>query len=247
MTLLENSCSKVRVRVARAMKFPAQPEFHELAIDIQIEGDVESENLPRVTAAEIRNVVYGLAENPDFTDPEAFGILLGRELLDRYRQVLRVVIHLAAANWHREGRSAFIAGGPHQRTSRVTTTRDRKIVESGVAGYLLLKMPVSKDQSILATSLGAVWHYRNDDISWTPSWHGVMKLMAATFAEHDSSSDQDTLYTIGEAVLAQCDHVSRIRLTMPHRHYPPCGVAGASNIFCPTDESGETIEASLAR
>jgi len=46
-----------------------------------------------------------------------------------------------------------------------------------------------------------------------------MKLITDTFADHESASVQHTLYAAGEAVIAECEHVEQIRLTMPNRHY----------------------------
>ena len=124
--------------------------------------------------------------------------------------MLRVRIDLSERLWQRHANFCFTAAGDHRRTSRVIITRDHRIMESGVAGYVLLKT-----RPMLATSLDASWHYRAEDISWTPAWHGVMKVITDTFATHDCASDHDMLYTIGEAVLAQCEQLRQIRLSLP--------------------------------
>src|SRR5262249_2975669 len=146
-------------------------------------------------------------------------------------------------------------------------TRDAAVVESGVAGFVILRTSGSafegyaKDRyttlketrdRILATSIDARWRYCDPDVSWGASWHGVMKLIADTFVEHESESVQHTLYAIGEAIAAKCEHIDRIRLTMPNRHYlsvnlEPFGLENRNEVFCPTDEPHGLIEAVVSR
>jgi urate oxidase len=126
-------------------------------------------------------------------------------------------------------------------------------VESGVAGYLMMKttgsafegflgdeyttLPEASDR-ILATSLDATWGHDG-----SVDWDGVMKLITETFLEHASKSVQHTLYAIGEAVLEQF-LIERIHLTMPNKHYLPTKHA---DVFVPTDEPHGLIEAVISR
>jgi urate oxidase len=156
--------------------------------------------------------------------------------------------------WHREGPFSFTAGPPHRRIAKIEATREGVTIESGVAGFLLMKttgsafegflrdehttLPEAPDR-ILATSLDATW--RHDG---SVDWDSVMKLITETFAGHASKSVQHTLYAIGEAVLKNCPPVERIRLTMPNKHYLPTRYA---DVFTPTDEPHGLIEAVLSR
>jgi urate oxidase len=264
MKIIENRYGKSRVRVARIVRQKDHHDFHELTIGIQIEGDfdssyVDGDNTLVLPTDTMKNTVYALATDSAIAQPESFGLLLARHFLDRNAHVTRARIDLAEHIWQRHGRFSFVAGGAHRRIARVDARREQTIIESGVAGLVLLKTTGSafegflKDEyttlketsdRILSTSLDALWRYSSDDVSWSTSWHGVMKLIVDTFAEHDSKSVQHTLYAVGEAVLAQCEHIENIRLTMPNKHYLPREQA---DVFCPTDEPHGQIEAVISR
>jgi len=264
MRIVQNHYGKSRVRVARVVRQKDRHDFHEMTIAIQLEGDFESsytegDNSRVLPTDTMKNTVYALAQDPAVTHPESFGLLLGRHFLDTQPQVTRARIELAEHVWQRHGRFSFTGGNAHSRIARISRMRDETAIEAGVEGFLLLKTAGSafegflKDEyttlretrdRILATSLDAVWRYTGEDISWTTSWYGVIKLMTDTFAEHESKSVQHTLYAMGETVLAQCEHVAEIRLTMPNKHYLP---VISNDVFCPIDEPHGLIEAVISR
>ena len=272
MKILENHYGKSRVRVARIVREKDRHDFHELTVAIQLYGDFETsysegDNRLVVATDTMKNTVYALAGDPAIAQPESFGLLLGRHFLHHYPHVSEVRIGLEEHVWQRHGRFSFTAGGAHRRTAYVTTSRQSNTVEAGVSGFVLLKTTGSafegyiqdrfttlKETSdrIFSTSLDATWRYSGDDVSWGASWHGVMKLITDTFAEHESKSVQHTMYAIGEAVLEHCEHIEKIRLTMPNKHYlpvnlEPFGLANSNEVFCPADEPHGLIEAVLCR
>jgi urate oxidase len=272
MTILENRYGKSRVRIARLVRQRDHHDFYEMTIAISLEGDFDSsytegDNSRVLPTDTMKNTVYALSKDDAVTQPESFGLLLARHFLDGNPQVVRARIEVAQHPWQRHGRFSFIAGGTHRRMAFVECTREGAVVDGGVAGYVLLKTADSAfagflrdrfttlketDDRILSTSLDATWRYRGDDISWGTSWHGVMKLITDTFADHESASVQHTLYAAGDAVIAECEHIEQIRLTMPNRHYllvntEPLGVENRNEIFCPTDEPHGLIEAVISR
>jgi urate oxidase len=263
MKILETHYGKSRVHVARIVRDEDRHDFHEMTVAIDLQGDFdasysEGDNSAVVATDSMKNMVYGLAADPAVTHPETFGLLLGQELLGRYAQVSRAQIDLAEHIWQRHGPFSFTAGPSHRRVARIDAARGQVTIEAGVAGFLLLRtagsgfegfirdlwttLPETPDR-IMATSFDAMWRYCREDVSWGTSWHGMMKLITDTFAEHDSKSVQHTLHAIGEAVLAQCEHVDRIRLVMPNKHY----LCVKGDVFCPTDEPHGLIEATLSR
>jgi urate oxidase len=229
---METGCLKFRLRVARVIRHQDRHDLRDISLEIQVEGDLA------LKTSTVRTVVYAQAKDPAFADLESFGALLGQAILDHCRHVTRVIIDLSEPTLHRHGRFSFEAGSAYRRTSRVTTTRDRKIIESGVTGLSLLK---TAESSIIAVSLDASWHYRADETSWTPNWHGVIKLIADTFAEHTGAT---LLQSIGETVLAQCEHLAQIRLIMKSRRYPP---AEDPEVLCPEEDPQEQLEVIIAR
>src|SRR5580658_3005978 len=275
MTILESRYGKSRVRVARLIRQKDHHDFYEMTVGIRLEGEFDSsyregDNSCVLPTDTMKNTVYALAKDDAVAQPESFGLLLARHFLSGNPQLTRAQVEVAQHPWVRHGRFSFVAGGGHRRTALVGFARDQVAqavtITAGVTGYVLLKTSGSafegflKDRfttlaetgdRILSTSLDAAWRYRDEDISWGASWHGVMKLITDTFAEHESASVQHTLYAAGEAVLAQCEHIENIRLTMPNRHYllvntEPFGVDNANEIFCPTDEPHGLIEAVIS-
>jgi urate oxidase len=274
MKLAENRYGKSRVRVARLLRHHDRHELHEMTVAIELEGNFDAcytagDNSSVLPTDTMKNTVYALAKQDAAAQPEAFALLLGRHFLESQPQVSKAAIEIQSHPWLRHGPFSFTGGGAQRRLARITLAREGAergpVVQAGVAGCVMLKTTGSafegyiKDRyttlkeasdRILATSLEALWTYRAGDLSWDASWHEVMKLLADTFASHESKSVQHTLYAMGESVLAQCGHVSEIRLTMPNKHYlpvdlSPFGLENANEIFCPSDEPHGMIEAVL--
>jgi urate oxidase len=263
MNILENRYGKSKVRVARLVRKKDHHEFHEMTVAIALEGDFDSsyrdgDNSLVLPTDTMKNTVYALAEDPAVEQPESFGTLLASHFLGRLRHCTRAKIDIYAHLRHRNGPHSFTAGPSHHRTATIDVTRDeatrnRVTIDSGVAGYLLLKttgsafeaflrdeyttLPEAPDR-ILATSLDATWRHNG-----SVEWDKVMKTITDTFAAHSSKSVQHTLYAIGEAVLEQFE-IESIRLVMPNKHYLPTKHAG---VFTPTDEPHGLIEAVLSR
>jgi len=257
MNIVENRYGKSQVRVARIVRGKDRHDFHEMTVAIALEGDFDSsyrdgDNSLVLPTDTRKNTVYALAKDPAVEQPESFAKLLASHFLSRLSHVSCVKIDIHGRLWLRDGPYSFTGGPAHRRIARIEASRDRVSVESGVAGYLVMKttgsafeaflrdehttLPEAADR-ILATSLDAIW-------SGEANWDGVMKTITDTFAAHASKSVQHTLSAIGEAVLAQHDNIGRIRLTMPNKHYLPTRHA---DVFIPTDEPHGLIEAVLSR
>jgi urate oxidase len=253
MNIAENRYGKARVRVARKSRH----DFYEMTVAIALEGDFDSsyrdgDNSLLLPTDTMKNTVYALATDPAVKQPESFALLLARHFLSHLRHLRRVKIDIYGHLWSRHGPFSFTAGPPHRRIAKLDASREEELLESGVAGYVLLKttgaafegflrdeyttLPEAPDR-ILATSLDALW-------KGEANWDDVMKTIADTFAAHQSKSVQHTLYAIGEAVFERFPKIERIRLTMPNKHYLPTKHA---DVFVPTDEPHGLIEAVLTR
>jgi urate oxidase len=258
MNIVENRYGKAKVRVARIVRRKDRHDFHEMTVAIALEGDFDSsyregDNSLVLPTDTMKNTVYALAKDPAVEQPESFGLLLARHFLGRLRHLRSVKIDIYGHLWHRNDAYSFTAGPPHRRTAKIEATREGTTIESGVAGYLLIKttgsafegflrdeyttLPEASDR-ILATTLDATWRHNG-----TVDWDKVMKRITETFAAHASKSVQHTLYAVGEAVLEEFD-IEQIRLTMPNKHYLPTRHA---DVFIPTDEPHGLIEAVLSR
>jgi urate oxidase len=257
VNIVENRYGKSRVRVARIVRGKDHHDFHEMTVAIALEGDFDSsyrvgDNSLVLPTDTMKNTVYALARDPAVEQPESFARLLANHFLDRLRHVSCVKIDVQGHLWRRNGPYSFTGGPGHRRIAKIEATREKVSVESGVAGYLVMKttgsafegflrdehttLPEAADR-IFATSLDAIW-------SGEANWDDVMKTMTDTFAAHQSKSVQHTLHAIGEAVLERFPPIERIRLTMPNKHYLPTKHA---DVFMPTDEPHGLIEAVLSR
>jgi urate oxidase len=258
MNIVENRYGKAKVRVARIVREKDRHDFHEMTVAIALEGDFDSsyregDNSLVLPTDTMKNTVYALAKDPAVEQPESFGLLLARHFLGHLRHVKGAYVDIYGHLWSRKGPYSFAAGPPHRRIAKIEATRDKVTIESGVAGYLMMKttgsafkgflrdehttLPEASDR-ILATLLDATWlHDGNAD------WDNVMKTITDTFAVHASKSVQHTLYAIGEAVL-KSEPIERIHLKMPNKHYLPTKHA---DVFMPTDEPHGLIEAVLSR
>jgi urate oxidase len=259
MKIDANRYGKARVRVARIVRRADCHEFHEMTVAIALEGDFDSsyiqgDNSLVLPTDTMKNIVYALANDSAVDQPESFARLLATHFLDRLPHVTGVKIDIHAPLWTREGPYAFTAGPAHRRIANIVATRKKVVVESGVAGYLLMKttgsafegflrdehttLPEAPDR-ILATSLDATWLHDG-----TAAWDLVMKRITAVFMDHASKSVQHTLYAIGEAILQDFAGIERIHLIMPNKHYLP---TRHPDVFQPTDEPHGLIEAVLSR
>jgi urate oxidase len=258
MNIVENRYGKSKVRIARIVRKEDRHDFHEMTVAIALEGDFDSsyregDNSQVLPTDTMKNTVYALAQDPAVEQPESFGLLLARHFLGRLRHCTRAKIDIYGHLRHRNDAYSFTAGPPHRRFARIEATRGGVTIDSGVAGYLMIKttgsafegflrdeyttLPEASDR-ILATSLDATWRHNG-----SADWDKVMKTITDTFAAHASKSVQHTLYAIGEAVLERFE-IERIRLTMPNRHYLP---TKHTDVFMPTDEPHGLIEAVLSR
>jgi urate oxidase len=272
MKLADNHYGKSRVRVARLVRHKDHHDLHEMTIAIALEGDFEAsyadgDNRKVLPTDTMKNTVYALAKDAAVEKPEEFALLLATHFVREYPQVTTANVEAAEHVWQRHGRFSFVAGGGHRRIARAQVSATDTKIESGVSGYVLLRTAGSAFEGyprdrfttlketrdrIFCTSLDATWSYAGEDISWTASWHGVMKLLTDTFAEHESESVQHTMHAMAEAVLGQCEPVEEIRMSMPNRHYlpvnlEPFGLDAANEIFIPTDEPHGLIEAVFRR
>lgn len=259
MNIVENRYGKSKVRVARIVRNEDRHEFYEMTVAIALEGDFDSsyrdgDNSLVLPTDTMKNTVYALAKDPAVDHPESFALLLAEHFLGHLKHVSCVKIDIHGHLWHRNGPFSFTAGAPHRRIAIVEARRDNVKLESGVAGYLMMKttgsafegflrdeyttLPEAPDR-ILATCLDATWLHDG-----SADWDLVMKRITDTFAAHASKSVQHTLYAIGEAVLEKWPEIGRIRLTMPNKHYLPTRHA---DVLIPTDEPHGLIEAVLSR
>src|SRR5581483_750718 len=265
-----NRYGKARVRLVRVDKSQPDHQLIDLTIDVQLEGAFEKvytdgDNSACVPTDTMKNTVYALAKKHAVARVEPFLV----QLCDHFAAkpgVSRVRISAIEQPWARLNAHAFAHAGAEQWTC--VATRDARGTEivSGLTGLVLLKttdsafagyprdeyttLPETHDR-IMATSMTAVWTYRNTSVDFGAR-EQIVNALVHTFAEHRSESVQHTLYAMGEAALGAAPDITEITLTLPNRHHllvdlKPFGLENPNEIFVATDQPFGLIEATLRR
>ncbi len=226
----------------------------------------------------MKNVAYALAKEHALDSIEGFGLALANHFLEHHPHVERATARLVEHPMERirvagvEHPHAFAGRGPESRTCAVHRGRDGLRVESGIADLFLLKttnsafagflrdrfttLPDAADR-ILATMLTADWLTPIDGgeaagYDWNGAHAQARRALVETFAGHRSLSAQQTLHTMGAAVLDACPRVERITLNMPNKHrilvdLRSFGLDNVDEVFVATDEPHGTITGTLQR
>jgi urate oxidase len=272
----ENNYGKQRVRILQVTRHADRHDIKEVTLGIRLEGDYETahtigENKKILPTDTMKNTVYALAKLHRIETPEAFCLRLAEHFLANNPQVSRVRVEAVETLWVRlpfGGKAhphTFTRSGEEKRTASVSGTRGEKTVHAGIDGLVVLKTTDSafegflRDQyttlievrdRILATVVHAKWLYFPERTEFESAWHGVRQALLEAFAEHDSKSLQQTLYTMGEAALRKFPAIREIHLSLPNKHYnlvdlSPFKMDNPKEIFLPIDEPHGLIEATL--
>jgi urate oxidase len=278
MKLRQQQYGKARVRVLKVTRTPQHQEIKEVTVAVMLEGEfatsyTNGDNSQVVATDTMKNTVNALAKEHLGAQLEFFGIALGEHFLKRYAQVRQATVQLTERPWQR----LTVDGQPHPHTfmgsaqerpfARVTSTRERVVVESGIDELLILKstessfegypkceyttLPEAKDR-IMATSMKGTWRYQKSPKDYSVANRQILEAMLKVFATKHSPSVQTTLYQMAEAALQAVPEISEVNLKLPNKHYllvnlSPFGLENKNEIFLPTDEPHGQIEATVAR
>jgi urate oxidase len=276
--LKEHSYGKSGVRLVKVERLGARHRLKDINVNIQLFGDFEAaywegDNRLILPTDSMKNTIYAFARLEPMGEIEEFGLRLADHFLLGNSHVSRVRIAITENLWQRIERDgvqhdhAFKLSGPEHRTAIIDHDRVNTIVKAGITGLVILKTAQSafenflRDQyttlkesceRILGTSVTAEWSYRDPKQDFGELWKGVRANLLDTFAAHDSHSVQQTLCTMGEAVLQQFSSIDEIRLSMPNRHCLLVDLSAfemdnPNEVFVQTDGPSGLIEATLAR
>jgi urate oxidase len=238
--------------------------------DTHLTGD-NSKVIPTDTQ---KNTAYALARLGGVGPIEDFALRMARHFVDRYEQVTGTRQEVEEYTW---GRITTSSGGPHDHAfvragTEVRTTVVRKdgpaeSVVSGLKDLVVLKSTgsefhgfpeveytslVETDDRILATAVSARWRYVGTDVDWNKTFADVRQILLDRFALTHSLSLQQTLYAMGEGVLAQHPEIAEIRFSMPNKHHflvdmTQWGLENPHEVWYAADRPYGLIEASVVR
>ena len=231
------------------------------------------DNSTSISTDTIKNVVNVVARENTGLCPEEFCQLLAKKYLDSYPQVSSVSVTAHETKWSR----LSIGGEPHPHsfvldsngkpTVEVTATRGSSTLTSGIDGFTFMKstqsgwenyaqdpyttIPPTADR-MCATSMVASWKWSAKPSSYPATNAKILATLLEVFATTYSPSVQNSLYRMGETVLAAVPELSEISMACPNMHFllmnlSAFGLDNKNQVFLPTDEPHGQIECTVGR
>ncbi len=278
MSKLEfNHYGKHAIRVLRVKKDGPAHEVAEWEVDVLLEGELagsylSDDNSSIVPTDTVKNTVLSLAHDLEDASRDGFALALAEHFISRYGHLTAADVEVREKLWTRMApfgrphQHSFVRdsngqpfslmraerGQPTKRSAGIRGFVIMKTTESGFVGYPqgeLTTLPETTDR-ILATSLDVCWDYVDGTSDLEAA---VLDVMLEVFTETYSPSVQRTLFLMGEAALDHFSGLSRIKLTMPNKHYLNIDLtklgrpADQKKVFLPTDDPFGFIEAVVSR
>ncbi len=270
---------KAEVRMVHVSRNGAEHALKDLTVSVALCGDqaethLTGDNAKVLTTDAQKNAVYALARQHGVATAEEFALLLTRHFLTTCPYISHARIAVEEYAWDRipgaESRHSFVRGGREVRTVLVHADVDgRRTIVSGLTDLVVLNTAGSefhgfyKDEyttlaettdRVLATAVDARWRHTEatPDVDWDKSYARARAALMTAFADTHSLSLQQTLYAMGERLLAQDERIAEVRLTLPNRHHfavdlAPFGLSNDNEVFYASDRPYGLIEGTLAR
>lgn len=266
--------AEVRVlRVARGSGPGGQDLIRDWNVSTSLSGDLAATHLTGDNSAVLttdtqKNTVYAFASRLGACEPEVFGLALADHFVTSQPQISRARIAIEEYGWNRIGSAghSFARRGDLTRATRILTdTGLGPSVVSGIEDLIVLNTTDSefwgfpRDQyttlaettdRILATQVSAWWRYRGTDVDWAATFADAQQAVLDAFSGTYSYSLQQTLYAIGERVIATVPAVCEVRLALPNKHHylvdlAPFGLRNDNEVYLPGDRPYGLIEGTV--
>jgi len=255
------------------------PTWKEITVETELAGPdfggcyYEGDNSKIVATDSMKNTVYVIGARNELKSIEEYGLALAKHFLDDYKHVDEVHIRIDEDVWSQipiEGGlhpTSFVKAQSDMRYAHIHMTRKETKVTSGINNLIVAKITNSefaghikdayttlKDthDRIFGTKVEARWVWKNANADFNGGYEKARQIMLETFAKHHSLSAQQTLFAMGDAVLAKVNDIEEISLTMPNLHripfnLEPLGMENKNEIFVNTSEPHGTIKGTMAR
>jgi urate oxidase len=278
MRLSSDWYGKGDVRLTKVVRRGPHHDLYEYSVKVILAGEFAScyltgDNSSLVATDTMKNTVYGLADKHEFNSPEQFGQILSKHFVTNNKHISSARAEIAETRWERLATAsglhehAFQIAGSGVRTATVVTTQDGKVdtmggisglkvlktTKSGFVGFLRDEFTTLPDVTdrIFATTIDAVWTYTGPT-DYNASFAAALEELLRVFGEHDSLAVQQTIYAMGEAMLARDPALGEVKLTMPNQHripfnLEPLGRKNTNSIFVTTSEPFGLIHGTISR
>jgi urate oxidase len=268
---------KSEVRLLHVDRDGPRHRITDLNVSITLAGDLAEtyltgDNAKVLTTDTQKNTVYAFARQFGVTPVEEFGLRLARHFAG-VPSVGRAQVRIEQYGWQR----IDVGGEPHPHSfERLAGTRVASVhvrdgggteIVAGVDDLVLLKSSGSEfrgfltdgyttleptQDRILATAVRGHWRFAGTEAAWDASFAGARAALVETFAATYSRSLQQTLYAMGEAVLAACPEACEARFSLPNKHHflvdlGPFGLDNPGEVFYAADRPYGLIEGTVCR
>ena len=260
-----NQYGKAQTHLVRVYRDGANHEIRDLTVSVALAGDLEAvhragDNSAVLATDTQKNTVYAFAKEHPIGTPEDFAARLAHHFLGG--AITRARVEVVEVAWTRLNDHAFTQSSREQRIGVAIADRVATYFASGLAGLVVLKTTHSEfhgfprdryttlqdtTDRVLATELAARWRHAGD-----ADFETARRALIDAFAAHHSLSLQQTLYAMGEALLAACPTVHEVRLSLPNKHHfvvdlSPFGLENPNEVFHADDRPYGLIEAAVVR
>jgi urate oxidase len=277
VVLTQAQYGKAEVRLLHVDRGDDRHEITDLNVSAALAGDLTGtyltgDNSQVLTTDAQKNTVYAFARKFGVRPVEEFALRLASHFAGT-GPVERAQVRIEEYGWRR----VDARGAPHphsfERQAGVRVTSVLAHADggtefvAGVTGLVLLKSSGSEfrgflqdpyttleptEDRILATAVAAHWRTAHRDTDWDGSFSGARAALVEAFAVTHSKSLQQTLYAMGEAVLAARPEICEVRLALPNKHHflvdlAPFGMDNPGTVFFAADRPYGLIEGAVRR
>lgn len=278
-TLVKNSYGKSLVRMTKINRSGKIPTWKEITVEIELEGPefggcyYDGDNSKIVATDSMRNTVYVFGARNDLKSIEEYGLALAKHFLDEYKHVEEVKVGISEDMWvpitvgQGLHDTSFVKDRSDLRCTQIQANRNQTKITSGIDNLVVAKITNSEftgyitdsyttlkptTDRILGTKIQARWSWSGTSCDFNAGHTKARSIMLETFALHHSLSAQQTLFAMGDAVLAAVPEIEEISLTLPNLHrlpfnLEPLGLENKNEIFVTTSEPHGTIKGTMAR
>ena len=233
------------VRIGRGLGPDGSDVIRDWNVSSSLSGDLAAthltgDNANVLTTDTQKNTDFAFAKRLGPVEPETYALALARHFVSSQDPITHARVAVEEFPWTPigSGGHSFARSGQHVRTTVVhhDATAGESLV-SGVRDLVVLNTTDSefwgfprdefttlgetKDR-MLATQVSASWRFRPEAIA-TADFAAVsstaLDTLLTTFSATYSYSLQQTLYAIGEAVLAAVPELCEVRLALPNKHH----------------------------
>ena len=265
-----NRYGKAEIRLMKVDRDSARHVLHDLTVSVALWGDMDAVHLEGDNSTVLptdtqKNTVYAFAREYGVASAEEFAALLAAHFVASQPSVRGARVDVEVHGWHRLADHSFSRTGPEVRTASATVDEAGTRTVSGVRELVLLSSTgsefqgfavdrfttlVETDDRILCTAVDARWRHLGDQSDWEASYAAVHDALTSAFADTYSRSLQETLFAMGERVVATCHGIGEVRLSLPNRHHflvdlEPFGLDNPGEVFHVADRPYGLIEGTV--